>query len=141
MPKKINPELKKKWLKALRSGEYQQGTNYLRTDQDEFCCLGVLCDIKDKGGWKAVPEADYFDQFKKLGRFAWYKFPDDQTESMFNAFEESASWAFVGAHDDIDWEFAPGDFGVDRRDQEELARMNDRGASFDEIADWIEEKL
>lgn len=41
--------IKKRWLEALRSGEYKQGRNYLKaTDKngvDRFCCLGVLCDL------------------------------------------------------------------------------------------------
>ena len=32
------------WTAALRSGDYQQGKEYLRSD-DCFCCLGVLADI------------------------------------------------------------------------------------------------
>jgi hypothetical protein len=35
----------KKWLKALRSGEYEQGQGQLRDAQNNFCCLGVLCNI------------------------------------------------------------------------------------------------
>ena len=37
----------KKWVKALRSGEYAQTTGTL-VDRDGFCCLGVLCDIAKK---------------------------------------------------------------------------------------------
>lgn len=45
----MKKSIKKKWLKALRSGEYKQGTGNLR-DKDfdgetNFCCLGVLCNI------------------------------------------------------------------------------------------------
>lgn len=32
----------KKWLAALRSGEYKQGKQTLRTSDNKFCCLGVL---------------------------------------------------------------------------------------------------
>ena len=32
------------WTTALRSGDYQQGEEYLRSS-DCFCCLGVLADI------------------------------------------------------------------------------------------------
>lgn len=48
---KLRPEVKKKWLKALRSGDYKQTTGKLavlneQTGKPEaFCCLGVLCDI------------------------------------------------------------------------------------------------
>ncbi len=40
-------ELKQKWLEALRSGKYAQGVGFLRSG-DNFCCLGVLCDISGK---------------------------------------------------------------------------------------------
>lgn len=39
----------KKWVAALRSGEYQQGRNSLR-EGDCFCCLGVACDLFLKDG-------------------------------------------------------------------------------------------
>lgn len=41
---KMKPEVKEKWLKALRSGEYKQTIRFLHT-KEGFCCLGVLCDI------------------------------------------------------------------------------------------------
>ena len=37
----------KKWVAALRSGEYKQGQYNLRSDQDHFYCLGVACDLYD----------------------------------------------------------------------------------------------
>lgn len=43
------------WTTALESGEYTQGKGYLRKSvdgEDEFCCLGVLCDIAIKDGLK-----------------------------------------------------------------------------------------
>lgn len=43
--KNINKELVKQWVKALRSGKYKQGRKTLRAKNDEYCCLGVLCDI------------------------------------------------------------------------------------------------
>ena len=33
------------WANALRSGKYKQGTGLLRDHEDNFCPLGVLCDI------------------------------------------------------------------------------------------------
>ena len=48
----MNPDIKAKWVAALRSGEYEQGKSYLVQDvwseDDEsnvsaaYCCLGVL---------------------------------------------------------------------------------------------------
>jgi len=37
----------KEWIAALRSGEYQQGQELLHPTEDEFCCLGVYCDLID----------------------------------------------------------------------------------------------
>lgn len=36
---------KEEWVTALRSGEYRQGKGFLRNSDDEYCCLGVLCDL------------------------------------------------------------------------------------------------
>jgi hypothetical protein len=41
----MDPELKKKWVEALRSGKYEQTKECLHND-DGYCCLGVLADIK-----------------------------------------------------------------------------------------------
>lgn len=46
---KMNPEAKVKWLKALRSGEYEQTTEILQ-NKHGFCCLGVLCKVAEKDG-------------------------------------------------------------------------------------------
>lgn len=47
----MNESVKKKWVEALRSGEYQKGRDQLKYD-NKFCCLGVLCDLhaKETGG-------------------------------------------------------------------------------------------
>jgi hypothetical protein len=51
----MNPEIKSKWLAALRSGEYEQARGSLQRERSRdfqtgqiqfgFCCLGVLCDL------------------------------------------------------------------------------------------------
>ena len=44
----MNQELKQKWIDALRSGKYKQGTGRLKqiiNGESTFCCLGVLCDV------------------------------------------------------------------------------------------------
>ena len=42
MPKALH----KKWTKALRSGKYKQGQDYLYRN-GAFCCLGVLANVAD----------------------------------------------------------------------------------------------
>lgn len=43
--KKLEPEFKQKWMEALKSGQYEQGKDYLYTEgrdgKPEYCCLGV----------------------------------------------------------------------------------------------------
>lgn len=45
--KEEQSENRKKWIHALRSGEYKQTVNTLHNDLG-FCCLGVACDIYAK---------------------------------------------------------------------------------------------
>lgn len=40
----MNPEVKAKWIAALRSEKYPQTTELLR-DCQGYCCLGVLTDL------------------------------------------------------------------------------------------------
>jgi hypothetical protein len=40
----------KKWVAALRSGKYQQGKCFLKTDDGKFCCLGVLAELAKEVG-------------------------------------------------------------------------------------------
>lgn len=40
----MKPEIRRRWVDALRSGEYKQARNTLRKGES-FCCLGVLCDL------------------------------------------------------------------------------------------------
>ena len=42
---KMKKSIKKLWLKALRSGGYEQGKGQLRND-NKYCCLGVLADVQ-----------------------------------------------------------------------------------------------
>lgn len=42
--RRIQARRRKLWVKALRSGEYEQTRSWLR-DDDGFCCLGVACDV------------------------------------------------------------------------------------------------
>jgi hypothetical protein len=41
----MNIEFLREWADALESGKYKQGTGYLRDIEDQYCCLGVACDL------------------------------------------------------------------------------------------------
>lgn len=53
---------RKAWVKALRSGEYEQVTGRLHRDGG-FCCLGVACDISGLGKWDRQTENGRKDQY------------------------------------------------------------------------------
>lgn len=131
LEKKMNPELKKRWIDALRSGEYKQGTMRLstrdpKTQEVTHCCLGVLCDLnKIEGRWDAGdhPESGLLET-------KTYDFERDVSEGMIPS----------GVYPELDQlSTRPGPTIVAVRMH--LAEMNDEGKSFAEIADWIEENL
>lgn len=50
----MDKNLKKVWVKALRSGDYKQGKGNLYK-KGRFCCIGVLCDIQGIDWRKELP--------------------------------------------------------------------------------------
>jgi len=52
MFKPMQPDVKKLWVEALRSGEYKQARGHLKLVDDQsneqFCVLGILCDLHRK---------------------------------------------------------------------------------------------
>lgn len=47
----MKKSIKKLWLKALRSGAYEQATHTLREgsgSRAKYCCLGVLCQLHNE---------------------------------------------------------------------------------------------
>lgn len=57
----VNKEVRAKWIAALRSGRYAQGTGTLRK-HDKFCCLGVLCDVIDSESWQDMSGGNYWQR-------------------------------------------------------------------------------
>jgi hypothetical protein len=58
MQREINEQLIIDWIAALRSGKYKKETGQLRKNEG-YCCLGVLCDLQNKGEWvRQEPVAD-----------------------------------------------------------------------------------
>jgi len=45
----VKANIKRRWIRALRSGRYTQGTGALHDDRSNtYCCLGVLSQIVNK---------------------------------------------------------------------------------------------
>jgi hypothetical protein len=117
----MNPEIKAKWVAALRSGEYKQGKERLYSPSQGYCCLGVLTDLYSK----EVLGIPYLgeDDLKKYGEdylcdevMAWAGLPNSDPEV-------DESLVIIN--------------GV----PPSLSQLNDAGFTFNDIADIIEEKL
>lgn len=111
----MNPEVKAKWLEALRSGRYKQGYQQLKDHDGNYCCLGVLCDIHAKETHNAFTGKDYLRD-----RFAL-------PEIVYK-------WAGLSG--------PLGAIPTPINDHNSLADMNDKfKMTFHEIADIIEKQL
>lgn len=109
---KLDPEFKAQWLAALRSGEFKQGKHALcriTPEGDEYCCLGVAHELIH-------------------GPEAW-----GAPSLLLNGCHSEKRRS---VHGNSGW-FTPPGLGEGAKNA--LAGMNDSGATFDEIADYIEE--
>lgn len=119
---KMDPEVKAEWLAALRSGNYRQGRGYLRRNlgdgNEGFCCLGIVCDLYAK----ANPEEGKWEISSGRHGSMFYAGADNAATDLPN---EVQDWAKLRS-DSV---------------RSYLARQNDGGYSFLDIANWIEENL
>jgi hypothetical protein len=117
----MNEEIKEKWIKKLESGEYPQGQGGLRIEnesgRDKFCCLGVLADIINPDGWQTPEDPSWYSG----KRIYCYEFMNKATDFIPDNIAE--------------------EIGLDRKNQTELAEMNDEGKNFHEIAEEIRKRL
>jgi hypothetical protein len=114
----VNAEIKARWVAALRSGEYDQGTGQLR-GYGRFCCWGVLCDLARSEGigtWNS-------DGFDTAGG-VFFSWPPDSV----------CKWAGV----DVMKVMNPVPIADNLLP---LSKHNDTGRTFAEIADAIEAQL
>lgn len=134
-PTKLPPEFKAQWLEALRSGKYVQSKNYLHIGQG-FCCLGVACDIANPT-WHKSGISDLQTVFEAISGSTSMPRRDDLPAGVYetliqmtDAPDHLTDVAFEDSSEDN--EVAIMNF---------LAGVNDGGASFTDIADWIDANL
>lgn len=99
----LNPEIKVKWLAALRSGKYTQGYDELKNN-NKYCCLGVLAEIlgilktdvnsRGKITCSTQAESSYFDIPSDIARDIGLKYQDVliQMNDQIANFNEIADW-------------------------------------------------
>lgn len=126
---KLNPDQKKLLLKALRSGPYLQTSQRLRND-NKFCCLGVACDIFYKN---AATHGERWTNQDLFISIADDKISIDEYELPVIVREY---FGFQRADGKL-----PVKIQYNGRAYDSLARLNDAGMSFAEIADVIEKYL
>lgn len=115
---KLGPR-QRAWVEALRSGKYKQGRRVLRNNSDEFCCLGVACDIYDSSGWIR----------RELDVFAYSLRASAPMEVKTSSLPELVRQYFGLETPDGD--------AVDHK-HFALIHLNDNGSTFEEIADVLE---
>jgi hypothetical protein len=112
-------------VEALRSGRYKQGLGRLRKN-DQFCCLGVACDIADKHGWFSHPTETQ----------TLYSHHGASVSLPVKVQEYFGFYSSTGRPQDnqrIDIDGQPISF-------DSLEMANDEGCTFEEIANYIEAK-
>lgn len=136
MPTKIwTPEEqaahRKAWVEALLSGEYRQGQSFLAQEVcgiRRYCCLGVACELAVREGVIEIDEPQEVTTGVRRLRFG------QEVELLPHAV---ADWLGLASTDGTYVEGAPMD---PESSPESLSGLNDRGASFDCIAEVIEEE-
>ena len=130
---KLTPKVKKAWVGALRSGNYDQIEGYLRLGNG-YCCLGVLCDL-GSGKWRKPTEAESKGEglphdakiYCPVGGFG--DLPHDKGLDGRITLERGTYPPPTVVEKS----------GINKDDMSALTSLNDAGCSFDEIADFIEE--
>lgn len=101
----MDSEIKAKWLEALRSGKYAQGSGALRNYNNAYCCLGVLCDIIEPAAWSRVAWSTHYEYEGNYARslspsIKWKSGISANTETLLTemndidklSFNEIANW-------------------------------------------------
>lgn len=139
-----NPEIMRRWVTALRSGEYTQGRGALRREYPsgkiEHCCLGVLTDLAIKDG---VPGARAWDA---VGRCSSAVSLDGTEFGTLPVWVQT--WAGVDDSPLFVLPMGDGNHHCENEDcpgcvaELSAADLNDSGEwSFNDIATLIEEQL
>ena len=107
----MDPLVKRRWVSALRSGNYRQGRRALMTHDNHHCPFGVLYKLM---GFSFLPTIPGSTEWMVVGVGAIY-IPDPTLLDLVGLTEDSVT--------------------------EILCMNEEDGKSFADIADWIETNL
>lgn len=126
----MNPEIKDRWVAALRSGKYKQGRKALSkisdTGETTYCCLGVLCELAVEDG--LISRAPYTSPWSNL-EFNLYGEDNHKSFLPIVVMEWSGVNSTMGYFSDV---------GAPTAEYSSLVEANDDGATFEDIANIIE---
>lgn len=136
----MDAEIKRRWVEALRSGNYKQERKALihkahtpnGRDRYSYCCLGVLCAVLD-------PERIERAKFDENGNIFWNQLDLVDIEGEEPEVDDSQllpRWAqkMAGLGEDPTVQYCSNEHSC-------LSGLNDELLSFTEIADLIEAQL
>jgi hypothetical protein len=155
----MRKDVAEKWVAALRSGKYEQGTTALCTliphfeseeTDEQYCCLGVLCEVVQNEPDFLATYPTWGQQQVAGGVLNYRAYGTDEFKTTHEFLPESVQvWAGMGSND--------GTFTVDKPNNDDLSavswvnydgdkdsltlqlsHLNDTGTSFEDIACLIE---
>jgi hypothetical protein len=129
------------WVAELRSGKYRQTRSRLY-DGEGYCCLGVACEVSEIGVWADEPYCGI--SYKITGEDPESEVLPERIQKLLGLDSQSpevpvwiadrcAPEAMREVRDDLMLQTQ-----VDSTSLVALAALNDRGATFAQLADAIE---
>ena len=121
----MKQDVKDLWVKALESGEFEQGRYVLNRQDTKFCCLGVLTVLAERAGMHLSKRED-----ERAGNYGIFRYGLAGQTGFLPG--EVLAWANLLSEDPA---------VMYKGTNESLTTLNDRGVQFRTIANIIREQL
>lgn len=120
-----------KWVKALRSNKYRQGKGSLCVEDEingksYYCCLGVACDLLTDDDWESNGVGGW-----SIGNYEEFDLPEISDKEKWGV-TETTSFPSLSHLEEME---------LDAAYAQDLAKLNDSGMDFVDIANKIEKDL
>ena len=124
------------WPDVLRSGEYQQTTGFMKDDVG-YCCIGVLNEmVFNARFWKLNPDSIFY--IDEEGQAAQLFRTKAEKVGLHKEITQDEIDYLVDYFEDVELEEQLSDLRPGSWRQATLTTLNDRGATFEQIADVVE---